>query len=682
MGRLFARLRENLARDRRPIPQQRDVNGGRDYVFAHNAASDVVARADPVIVAQAGRSLPDVCSDAPSDTDMIGAVGDVEILADLIAAADTSPPLAIALIGDWGAGKSSVMLQVQRQVDLLAEIARSDPEASAFASNVRQVTFNAWDYSDDRVWCGIIEHLFAALAADPGTAVAPGPDEVRAERVVLRKELAGQEAEEQRLASALRAADRVAPSGFLTGPGSPAYLWRVATVASLELARDMRAVAAVMTWWIVLGAAAYEAWLHWGALIGSVIAVAVAVIAPVSALARQLWRWDQAGLSIAIRLRRSLDERQRAVSRSVADLRERLALIDASARLSAFLRNRVTSGAYQEQGGLVGQVRRDLARLSDDLAGARDEWAAGGSSGPPPLERIVLYIDDLDRCPPQRVVEVLEAVHLMLALELFVVVVAVDVRWLIRSLEFHYRELFNADSAPGEMPGQAQPDAYPPPATPADYLDKIFQIPYVITAPTPGALGLYMQSLLPRPASAAVAPEAARQTSGSADPSEKSDEAPGRDEGMRAADPALSAASPQRLRVSQHEIDFMTRLGPLLSTPRAAKRLVNLYRLVRTGIPHAELAAFTGSGTGGPYQAVQVLLAILVGRPTAAHRVFTEIMCAPPDSDVLSVLADISVELGKIAQQVPLHGHVEEYHRWCPVLARYSFHTRPDQWSR
>ena len=82
-------------------------------------------------------------------------------------------------------------------------------------------------------------------------------------------------------------------------------------------------------------------------------------------------------------------------------------------------------------------------RFPSDLTAARNEWLASGATTPPPLERIVLYIDDLDRCPPRRVVEVLEAVHLMLALELFVVVVAVDARWLIRSLEYHYRELFS-----------------------------------------------------------------------------------------------------------------------------------------------------------------------------------------------------------------------------------------------
>ena len=47
----------------------------------------------------------------------------------------------------------------------------------------------------------------------------------------------------------------------------------------------------------------------------------------------------------------------------------------------------------------------------------------------------MLYIDDLERCEPDQVVQVLQAVHLLLAMELFVVVVGVDPRWLLRSLQ-------------------------------------------------------------------------------------------------------------------------------------------------------------------------------------------------------------------------------------------------------
>src|SRR5262249_7011132 len=85
---------------------------------------------------------------------------------------------------------------------------------------------------------------------------------------------------------------------------------------------------------------------------------------------------------------------------------------------------------------------------------ARRQWQATWTAEPPPLERIVLYIDDLDRCPPRRVVEVLTAMQLLLALPLFV---AVDPRWLVRSLEHHHRDRPASGEAPMMMPVRAEP---------------------------------------------------------------------------------------------------------------------------------------------------------------------------------------------------------------------------------
>lgn len=119
------------------------------------------------------RPLAGIRSDAPSSEDMLRAASDAETLADLIAATETAAPLAIALIGDWGSGKSSLMLQIQQRIDALAEMSQNDPANSMFAANVRQVRFNAWDYSDDDVWVGITEHLFCALAADSDIPASP-----------------------------------------------------------------------------------------------------------------------------------------------------------------------------------------------------------------------------------------------------------------------------------------------------------------------------------------------------------------------------------------------------------------------------------------------------------------------------------------------------------------------------
>ena len=639
-----------------------------------------------------GRPLAGVRSDAPSERDLIAATSDVETLADLIAAAETSPPLAIALIGDWGVGKSSVMLQIQRRIDALAEMSRNNPGLSVFASNVRQVRFNAWDYSDDQLWSGLVEHLFHALAADPDSSSAPpDPGTVEAERRTLRRNLAEQEAAGERLSSELRAADRaVQPQGFLAWLGSPVYTWRVVTAAIRELAREIRSAPWVLLCWAVLGAIAYGAWSLWGSKIGAAATAVAAVIAPAVVIGQRLRSWHRTGKSATARLRRRLDEQERAINQKIADLRERLALIDASARLSAFLTDRAASGAYQEYRGLLGQVRSDLATLSSDLTAARNEWLVSGATTPPPLERIVLYIDDLDRCPPRRVVEVLEAVHLMLALELFVVVVAVDARWLIRSLEYHYRELFSTGDGlvPAAPASSPEADAEGGPASPVDYLDKIFQIPYVLAPPPPAAMASYLRSLLPPASSPTATPPGSATASamksmpvepgfdpregedpmamGTEDLPPRDDELtvqppPGRsddDPRQRAGEPgdhaekeqpvtprteqpgtAIPDLRPLGLQVSQPEAEFLTRLGPLLPTPRAAKKLVNLYRLVRIGIADSGLAAFTGSEAGGQYQVVQILLAVLVGSPAAAQRIFRELMAATPESDILTVFA-------------------------------------------
>src|ERR1039457_2135434 len=206
-----------------------------------------------------GRPLAGVRSDAPSAEDLIGATSDVETLADLIAATATSPPLAIALIGDWGAGKSSVMLQIQRRIDVLAEMSRNNPGLSAFAANVRQVRFNAWDYSDRQLWSGLADHLFTALAADPdSTPSLPDPATARTERDALRTKLAGLEAEEQRLSRELSTADQAhRPQGFLAWLGSPAYTWRIMAAAARELALDIRGALGILLGWAVLGTAAY-----------------------------------------------------------------------------------------------------------------------------------------------------------------------------------------------------------------------------------------------------------------------------------------------------------------------------------------------------------------------------------------------------------------------------------------
>ena len=171
-------------------------------------------------------------------------------------------------------------------------------------------------------------------------------------------------------------------------------------------------------------------------------------------------------------------------------------------RLYQYIQERASSTDYQQYLGVIALIRKDFERLAelmdegrraregkvkDRAKEAQSEVQAAGNveadgeeqslDGLPQIDRIILYIDDLDRCPAKRVVEVLEAVHLLLALKLFVVVVGVDSRWLVRSLQRHYQAQLSADE---DIVPQRQDDWAYWDTTPQNYLEKIFQIVFSI----------------------------------------------------------------------------------------------------------------------------------------------------------------------------------------------------------
>ncbi|WP_049574568.1 S1 family peptidase [Streptomyces sp. SBT349] len=625
------------------------------------------------------RMLARLGSDRPSKVDLLGNEGDVEMLAMLATALTTEPPLAMALLGEWGVGKSSTMEQMRAQVTALTERVRRRPELrSVFAEHVRQIRFNAWHYSEDHLWTGLVEHLFAELAHEEATAPAGETLELRRGRLRREHDLAVAEAE--RLRTVKEARD-----------GTDSYAASGAAVGRFRAWRRRRAVPAATN--------AHGRWVRLGALVGAGALVAVAAalwlvagswVAGLIPLAlgfgaAALPVWEQvAGARLAAREARAaagarLDENLVRANARVATTADELAQVDAAVRLSAFLGQRAGEGAeYRPYRSLISQVRRDLEQLQSDLDEARGQWRARLATAPdtpPPLQRIILYIDDLDRCPPSRVVAVLAAVHLMLALELFVVVVAVDPQWLLNALHVHHGELFAVTA--GETTG------------PLDYLDKIFQIPFVVARPIGQATSRYLRSLLGPPAPATdSARDDARAPGARATPRAPAvapDDAPRLDVTL----PELRDPRPETVQLRSEEIDFMALLGALLPTPRAAKKLVNLYRLVRIGVHESALPHFVE----GQYRAVQILLAILVGEPQMCRSAFAALHAADGEEDIRTVLRALAREEGtatpigaaclrvaskleEIATATPLPPAAAMYQQWLPLVARFSFHTR------
>jgi hypothetical protein len=267
--------------------------------------------------------------------------------------------------------------------------------------------------------------------------------------------------------------------------------------------------------------------------------------------------------------------------------------------------------------GVPALVRRDLERLSDLIDARHRENSPGDDPG---IDRIVLYIDDLDRCPTSLVVNVLQAVHLLLSFPLFVVVIAVDARWVAHSLRDHYRQLEGED------------------ASPEDFIEKIFQVPFWVRPLTPTARksmirGLIAPSLAPeRPADTTPRQDNATPAVPEAD-MEVFEELVASFGDTTGKDPEWLADA--ALTVSRDELTWMERVAPLLgNTPRAIKRFANIYLLLRS----------IGRGRGWPVPPggeLVVLLAIGTNLPHLAERMFSDavpdkslkVAAKPDDSD-------------------------------------------------
>ena len=152
----------------------------------------------------------------------------------------------------------------------------------------------------------------------------------------------------------------------------------------------------------------------------------------VSALAETA-RQAQQALAAGEQRRRQVSEQLAAAAAGAAAARKGLDALTVGSLLGDTIQEAADTEIFRKQLGTLSYARSFFQRLSETMMAARRE-AAGAGGAPPLLERIVLYIDDLDRCPPAKVREVLQMVHLLLAFDLFACMVAVDPRWVIQCL--------------------------------------------------------------------------------------------------------------------------------------------------------------------------------------------------------------------------------------------------------
>lgn len=97
------------------------------------------------------------------------------------------------------------------------------------------------------------------------------------------------------------------------------------------------------------------------------------------------------------------------------------------------------------------------------------------------LNAIVILIDDLDRCSPERLIQNLEAIKLFLNVEHTAFIVATDRRIVENAIRIRYSELFTGEK------GAATGDSLV-----TDYLEKLIQVPYTLPKLAPHEVRSYL----------------------------------------------------------------------------------------------------------------------------------------------------------------------------------------------
>ena len=262
-----------------------------------------------------------------------------------------------------------------------------------------------------------------------------------------------------------------------------------------------------------------------------------------------------------------------------------------------------------------------------------------------------------------------------------------DSRWLLRALEQQYADMLG----PVERDGRTADGEYWS-ATPQNYLEKIFQIPFWIRKMSPEAFGQLIRRL-----SAPGRPDDPTADIHHLPPTGESRSqlsSPDRS-GSAASVPAPRTASSERtlarqaLGLSNQEQEFLASLGGFIGTPRVAKRFVNVYRLLRAYV--RDLNSFTGTpDKPGTHQFAAVLLAVVVGFPRQSPSLLKLIDDGSGTLiDVVALAAASTPALNDrasdetlLAAAAALPNHIqkaslEHLRPWTPSVRRFSLHGGP-----
>jgi len=641
----------------------------------------------------------------------------------LLVSKDVKAPIALALLGDWGVGKTHFMRIMQETIQLVANKDSNPTDKPESVSRAVQIEFNAWHYVDTDLWASLASHIFDELAVE----LKHEGDIAENVRLELRKKIHSSGQEIKNAEAAVEAAkkerndalnqleqaqnirtDKIqAVWNALTDDNNQNKCEKVIGLKNntikivknlgidktLESAKDLEKIYkslqdikkrgltlvgfidtlfSIKRWKALAISLIFVLFFLLGfPLIVDHLNVAflkkglTSFLIQTSALISPIIIWTSKNISSVSKAMGYLEsiqevlqsppkglegmkaqiaecdatvlaeeqrviEAEHEISRAMAEIQR----INSGGLVYDFIKNKKIDSRYIERMGLISVIRKDFEELKTLLADWNINHELSNINSAKPIERIILYIDDLDRCPTQRVVEVLQAVHLLLAFDLFNVVVAVDARWLERSLNEAYNPSKTIKNTKSYAELGHRFSAH-------NYLEKIFQIPFSLPIMEEKGYQDLIENLVNHPDAQFKLPRIITTNElQNNHPIEETGS--GNYDGIKIedliddTDPKIvnsivteeeaNAKRIQAMKLFDHEKIFISALYRFIPTPRLANRFINIYRLLRVRAEslNIEMQTFLNQETG-EYRAVLLLLAISIGYPKHAPKLFEEL---------------------------------------------------------
>lgn len=312
----------------------------------------------------------------------------------------------------------------------------------------------------------------------------------------------------------------------------------------------------------------------------------------------------------------------------------------------------ITQPDYQGKIGFIGTFEEDFGRIVDVAIRRSIFWQP---------RKLIIFIDDLDRCSPIQAAGIVEAINLFLDSVGCVFVLGMDMNAVAISIEVKYKEL-------SERMRKESPDSVSPGVL---FLDKIVQIPLNVPRPNKEAIESLVRDIT-KPQSRELPSGVAafrRETTSQAGAKSSGAQIPA--VAAQTTKPPTAAARPvtpetkiDRASFARDDIreaiEFAAQL--LKENPRQVKRFINLFRL------QVYIAHERGMLSDNEFGLTPRQLAVWVVSYMQWPEIFRLLASSAQDQELYWHLADLSARVVAPAPEDGVHWRLDNGGKYLTLL--------------